>query len=109
MIDFFFFMKTLFLTLIVVLCLQIDVGGQTAEKQIHAWMQNALVTGFLSHAAHGGAHMIKDATHKLTEKMQENIGIKHGSESSETKASRFHWGWDSSKKKPAPASHDEAD
>jgi hypothetical protein len=99
MLDFFFFIKTFILTLIVVLCLQIDVDGKTVETHVHDWMVGSLAAGFLGHAAHGGAHMIKDATHKLSEQMKANIGAKHGHENSETKASRFHWGWE--KKKPA--------
>lgn len=103
MIDFFFFLKTFILTLIVVLCLQIEVGEKTVETQVHDWMVGSLAAGFLGHAAHGGAHMVKDATHRMAEKMKEHIGAKHDSEPAETKASHFQWNWTKKAKKAAPA------
>lgn len=97
MLDFFFFLKTLFLTFIIVLLLQIEVGKKTVETHVHDWMVGSIAAGFLGNAAHGGAHFIKDATFKMTQKMKEHIGLKHKSENHEIRSSHFHWGWDKAK------------
>jgi hypothetical protein len=94
MVDFFFFLKTLFLTLIVVLLLQIEVDKKTVETHVHDWMVGSYASGFLGNAAHGGAHFLKDATFKLTRKMKEHIGSRHKGEDHDTKSSHFRWGWD---------------
>jgi hypothetical protein len=94
MLDFFFFLKTFFLTLIVVLLLQIEVGKKTVETYVHDWMVGSVAAGFLGNAAHGGAHFLKDATFKLTQKMKEHIGLMHKAEPHEVRSSHFHWGWD---------------
>lgn len=109
MMDFFFFVKTLLLTVIVVLMLQIQVGKKTIEMHLHDWMENSLASGFLDHAAHGGAHFLKDAAHKLSEKMKANIGLKHKHEDTETKASRFRWEWGNGSKAQNSADEDASD
>ena len=48
MMDFFFFLKTMILTVIVVLLLQIEVGQKTVEKHVHDWMEGSLAAGFLT-------------------------------------------------------------
>src|SRR4051812_8097659 len=93
MIDFFFFLKTLALTLIVVLLLQIQIGKKTVETHIHDSMQGSFAAGFIGDAALGGAHILRDLTHNITQKIKANITHKHQAEDSETKASRFQWLW----------------
>jgi hypothetical protein len=97
MLDFFFFLKTLFLTFLIVLMLQIEIGHKTVENHVHDWMAGSIAAGFLGNAAHGGAHFLKDATFKMTQKMREHIGLMHKDESHETKSSHFHWGWQKAK------------
>jgi hypothetical protein len=110
MMDFFFFVKTLILTLFVVLLLQIEVDKKTVEGHLHDWMEGSLAAGFLGNAAHGGAHFLHDATQKISNQMKEKIGMKHQHESSETKASHFKWGWNKDtqeeKKNTAPEGDD---
>lgn len=109
MIDFFFFVKTLFLTLIVVLLLQIQVGSKTVEGHMHEWMEGSVAASFLGNAAHGGAIIIKDTTAALTKKMKSHIGFMHRHESSSTKASRMHWDWSGSDDKNSGADDVDAD
>lgn len=109
MMDFFFFVKTLLLTMVVVLLLQIQIGQKTVEMHVHDWVEGSVAAGFLGHAAHGGAHFLKDATRRLGEKMKANIGLKHHQESSETKASRFHWEWGGDTKKKTSSAEDVSD
>ena len=106
MMDFFFFMKTLVLTIIVVLLLQIEVEQKTVENHIHDYMVGSIAAGFLGHAAHGGAHIIKDGTRFVTQKMRANIGSKHRHEPNQTKASRFQWLWEKKTASPAAAAND---
>ena len=94
MLDFFFFLKTFILTLAVVLMLQIEVGNKTVETHVHDWMVGSIAAGFLGHAAHGGAHFLKDATFKMTQKIKEHIGTKTPGHVHETKSSNFKWGWE---------------
>jgi hypothetical protein len=108
MLDFFFFMKTLFLTLLVVFLLQIEIGNKTIENHLRDSMQGSVAAGFIGHAAHGGAHFIEEGAHKLTHSIKQNITSKHKGESHETKASRFNWGWNQTAEK-SEASTDEAD
>lgn len=93
MLDFFFFLKTMLLTLVVVLLLQFEVGNKTVETHVHDWMVGSVATGFIGNAAHGGANFLKDASFKVTKKIKEHMGAKAKKETSETKASRFQWGW----------------
>jgi hypothetical protein len=93
MLDFFFFVKTFILTLIVVLVLQVEIGNKTAETYVHDWMVGSVAAGWIGHAARGGSHFLKDAAFKMTQKMHEHIGMKEKKESSETRSSHFHWGW----------------
>jgi hypothetical protein len=97
MLDFFFFLKTMLLTLVVVLLLQIEIGGKTAETHVHDWMVGSVAAGFIGNAAHGGANFLKDASFKMTKKIKEHMGAKAKKESSEIKASHFHWGWQKAK------------
>jgi hypothetical protein len=109
MIDFYFFVKTLFLTLIVVLLLQIEVDKKTVETHLHDMMEGSLAAGFLGHAAHGGAHFIHDATRTITDKMKENIGLKHKHQPTDTKASHFKWGWEKSETESTSPAHENED
>lgn len=97
MLDFFFFLKTLLLTFIIVLLLQIQIGKKTVETHVHDWMVGSVAAGFLGHAAEGGAHFLKDAAFKATQTIKQNIGLKQKKESHETKSSRFRWEWSKAK------------
>lgn len=97
MLDFFFFVKTMFLTLIVVLLLQIEIGHKTVENHVHDWMAGSIAAGFLGNAAHGGANFLKDASFKVTKEIRRHLNLAHKHESSETKASHFHWSWQKAK------------
>ena len=97
MVDFFFFVKTLLLTIFVVLLLQIEVGKKTVETHVHDWMAGSVAAGFLGNAAHGGANFLKDASFKITKKIKEHIGMKQRHESPEVKASHFKWNWEKAK------------
>ena len=58
--DLFFILKSLLLTSIVVLLLQIKIGRHTFEERITVWLHNASVILPLNEVASGGMKAIKD-------------------------------------------------
>jgi hypothetical protein len=87
MIDFFFFLKTLALALLVVVFTQIKVGDQSVESHMHRWIKSSSVTAPLNRVAQGAAKFVRDTSAKVTRSLQG----KDGKEGEEKKASSFRW------------------
>jgi hypothetical protein len=73
MMDIFFFLKTLALTLIVVLLMQIQIGGKTIETRAVGWIQSSMIVSPLQEVAQGGAKLARDLTHKVAQKIHKNV------------------------------------
>ena len=61
MSELFFVIKMSVITFVVVILMQIQVGGDSVENQMHAWMQTSTPSLFLREIAEGGLK----ATHEM--------------------------------------------
>ncbi|NJL24369.1 MAG: hypothetical protein HC902_03800 [Calothrix sp. SM1_5_4] len=90
MIDFMFFVKTFFLTVAVVLLMQIQVGDRTIETHAIGWIQNSALVSPLNTAAQGGAKMFKDLIARISGGVEKNVAKNKKEEKSSS--SSFRWG-----------------
>ena len=72
MIDFLFFVKTFFLTIAIVLIMQIQVGSGTIETHAMSFVQSSSITAPLNMVAKGAAKMIRDVTTSISSKVKQN-------------------------------------
>jgi hypothetical protein len=95
MSDFLFFIKLFFLTVAVVLVMQIQIGNRSLESHAIGWVQTSSVTMPLNAAAEGGAKIINDFIQHVHSAIAKNTGREHGQRKKEEKAkahsSSFHW------------------
>lgn len=88
--DFMFFIKTVFLTVAIVLLMQIQVGKQTIETHTLSWVQSSAITGPINTVAKGAGKLIHDITEQIHESIHHNV--KKGSkDDSQKKSSSFFW------------------
>lgn len=57
--DLFFILKSLFLTCVVILLLQIKLGDFTLEEHSMSWLRESHAASFLQEVSHGGVLVIK--------------------------------------------------
>lgn len=72
MMDFLFFVKTFFLTIAIVLIMQIQVGSASIESHAMSFVQSSAVVGPLNTVAKGAAKMIRDVTHTISAEVKKN-------------------------------------
>jgi hypothetical protein len=65
--DIFFVLKSLALTLIVVLLLQLRVGGKTLESHSMNWIHESSAVEILQSVAEGGARLIREGFSNVSE------------------------------------------
>ncbi|MEZ4873476.1 MAG: hypothetical protein R2827_14800 [Bdellovibrionales bacterium] len=63
--DFLFFLKTLIMTFIVILVLQIKVGELTLEQKAAHWARQSSLVEPIQEVAHGGLLIVRDGWRKL--------------------------------------------
>jgi hypothetical protein len=93
MIDFMFFVKTVLLTVALVLLLQIQVDDHTIEAHALGWVQSSTIAKPMNLAAHGAAKMINDLAEKVWTGVHHNVGKKHKKDEvhPESEHSSFFW------------------
>ncbi|HMN68557.1 MAG TPA: hypothetical protein PKC28_08455 [Bdellovibrionales bacterium] len=69
MMDFMFFVKTLALTVAVVLVMQIEIGHRSIETHAMSWVQSSAIVAPLNTVAAGGAKLVRDTTKLITAKL----------------------------------------
>ncbi len=99
MSEFFFFVKSLVLTLVMVLVMQIQVGERTLESHAMGWVQTSALVAPIQSAAHGGAKMLRDGIAKLEAAISQRRG-QNKKEEAKKPASPFRWYYKSSLPKP---------
>lgn len=57
--ELFFFVKSLILTVIVVMLMQIEVGDNTVEQKAMMWIESSPIVSPLREAAEGGAKLVR--------------------------------------------------
>lgn len=73
MLDFIFFIKTLAMTIVLVIFLQIQVGGRTLEDYMHNWIQTSWAAAPLNETAHNAAQIVRDVVAKVQSQVRENV------------------------------------
>ena len=78
--DFLFFVKTFFLTIAIVLLMQIQIGRSTIENQAMSFVQNSAIVAPLNNVARGAAKLARDLTNKISAKVKKNTKKNHKEE-----------------------------
>lgn len=91
MMDLFFFLKTLMVTALVILALQLQVGQRSLEQHAMMFVNSSSFTAPLNQAAKGGAKLIRESVAAIHSK----ISSKESKNPNEEKRSRFRFSWDS--------------
>lgn len=91
MMDLYFFIKTLVLTFVFVLFLQIKIGNFTIEQRTQTLIQTSGIVMPFQEAAEGGTQMIQDFFSHLSARLH-GQHLQKKKEAS-TGASSFHWIW----------------
>ncbi len=72
MMDFLFFIKTFFLTIAIVLVMQIQVGDHSLESHAMGWVQSSAVVAPLNMVAKGAAKLVRDFTQTVSISVKRN-------------------------------------
>jgi hypothetical protein len=72
MMDFLFFVKTFFLTIAIVLFMQIQVGSSSIETHAMNFVQSSAIVAPLNTVAKGAAKMIRDVTQTVSARVKKN-------------------------------------
>lgn len=103
MMDLYFFIKTLVLTFVFVLFLQIKIGNFTIEQRTQTMIQTSGIVLPFQEAAQGGTQMIQDFFAQLSARLHgQHL---HKKKEASSGASSFHWIW----QKTTASSSDHAD
>jgi hypothetical protein len=73
MMDFLFFVKTLILTLAIVMVMQIQVGQKSLETHAMSFVQSSTVAAPLHGIARGAAQVVHDLSHSVTGFIHHNV------------------------------------
>ena len=66
MTDIFFVLKSLAITVVILILMQIKIGDSTMETKFHHWVNSAAVVAPLQEAADGGVALVKQAWNKVS-------------------------------------------
>ena len=69
-----FCLKSLVAAILVVLCLQIHMGNQTAEQHLQTWLETSPMARELQKVAEGGALAIRNATKSVSQLANKAMG-----------------------------------
>ncbi len=72
MMDFLFFVKTFFLTIAIVLLMQIQVGSHTIEAHALSFMHSSAIAAPLNTVARGAAKLVRDLTQTISARVKSN-------------------------------------
>jgi hypothetical protein len=88
MSDVLFFVKTFFLTIAIVLVMQIHVGDHSIESHAMSWVQSSAVVAPLNSVARGAAKMARDLTQTISISIKRN-GKKNKKEEKNSSSSHY--------------------
>lgn len=69
-----FCLKTLVAAILIVLCLQVKVGNQTAEQHIQTWIETSPLVAHVEKVAAGGALAVRNATKSVSQMANKAMG-----------------------------------
>lgn len=69
-----FVIKSLVVTVIIVLCMQVKMGSATVEDHMHDWMRTSAVTQYLKGVAEGATLAIHNAARMVSGFASEKFG-----------------------------------
>jgi hypothetical protein len=91
MMDFLFFVKTFVLCLVITIVMQIRVGSKTIETHTHGFLETSAAMLPIQGAAHGGAQLIRDVSHRVTDMIKRNVKGSKNKEAAQKANSSFLW------------------
>lgn len=91
MIDFLFFVKTLALTIVFILLMQIEVGHHTIESHAMRWAHDSYVGEVLNGVSRGAAKMVQDVSHQVSGLIHRNVNRNSKEDAHLKKESPFRW------------------
>lgn len=94
MMDLYFFLKTIILTVALVIVLQVKVGERTLEDQAVNAFRSSIIEEPLTNVAKGGAQIVRRVVLLTQEKINGTKDEKENQTSSKKK-SGFRFSWDS--------------
>ncbi len=77
--EFKFVLKGLVFAFLVVMALQIKVGGETLEMKSSRWVHSSSVGSFLNQSAQGAVEIIQTASQVTSRFIKEKLGSTHDS------------------------------
>jgi len=92
--EFFFVLKALVMTVVLVLCMQIKIGHETIERKSLDWMHESVAVSALRGVADGAIAIVEDGITWTKHMYKKNIGgssaavPRHTSENHTTRAQR---------------------
>ena len=94
MMDFYFFLKTLTLTLAFIILMQIKIGNKSLEDQALMVFRSSVIEEPLTKIAHGGVKMARDAVKAIQDKINGSPSARE-EENKNQKRSGFKFNWNS--------------
>jgi len=82
MSEFFFVLKSLFLTVVIILCMQIKIGSATIEQRSLEWMRESKAVYALRGVAEGAVSLIYEGWYWLEKTIQSDDSSSRGKHSS---------------------------
>lgn len=95
MMDFYFFLKTLILTVALVVVLQVKIGEETLEDQAVMVFRSSIVEEPIRKVAQGGAKLVRNVVKLTQEKINGAGSSEKEAEPTSKKKSGFRLNWDS--------------
>ena len=95
MMDFYFFLKTMALTLAVVILMQIKIGNKSLEDQALMFFRSSMVEEPLTKMAHGGVKMARDAVKAIQDKINGTSSSEQEEKANQKRSSGFRFNWNS--------------
>lgn len=103
MIDIMYFVKTLAITVAIVLVMQLQVGNHSIENHTLSFVQSSVMTTPLHSVARGAAKVTHDISHEVANLIHHNVNKNKKDDSRLKSESPFPWNHAS---KPVSASED---
>lgn len=86
MMDFLFFVKSLCLTVALVLLMQVQIGSSSIETHAMHFVQSSMIVTPLNSVARGAAKLTRDVTHAISSRILKSHNKKEERKSSSSPA-----------------------
>ncbi len=72
--EIFTVIRTLAITAVIVFCMQVNIGGKSAEAHFVGWLRSSVITQQLNQVAHGAVLGAKRGVEKISQFVSKTIG-----------------------------------